>query len=1640
MLEGRAFPNLLSEFVFTRTYSRWLDEEKRREVWPETVNRYTGYIFQGRNVPEELPEQARKLILGLDVMPSMRALWCAGPTMDRDNVCAYNCMGEETEFITRQGVRRFSDFQDGARVTVLTHTGAWKPAVVRSYGQQQLFNITLVRGRSEYKVRATRNHQWLLEDGSRTGEIRLKDRLMRPPRIVADWDYYSSNPEARNYWAFGYVYGDGTLVKNKDGEYTHSMVRLCGEDKARFLDRFQELGYSTSSPPTFGGDAMAYTGHYLKALPSVESDGFENVVAFVRGYLDADGHKNTNGVWPNPFSGIQASKESSIEFIRRVFPTVGAYITQEVDLTGEQTNYGVRPKTSKFGLVLGFGDSENSTFSVKDIQESSVETVWCLEVEDDHSFVLPNGIVTGNCSFLPLDNLRAFGEALYILMNGTGVGFSVERTFINNLPVVLPYTGEAIDYLIQDSTEGWADAVYFGMVQGHLGRKINWNYSRIRPKGSRLKTKGGRASGPEPLKRVLDFIGKTARGAAGRHLKSIEAHDIMCMIAEIVMVGGFRRASLISFSDVDDPDMREAKDWSKGNFPEIRYMANNSAVYHGRPTREVFDREWDALRLSGSGERGFYIVSGPNMAKRGGEYRANPCVTGDTRVMTDRGMVQIQDLVGKPTGLVLDCRFGSDGFGRTTDVGAFKTGTKEVFRLTTDEGYSLRLTADHRVMTARGWVAAQDLKPSDRVHITNQGGAFGTKGDENLGMLAGWLTGDGCVLENGTPRFYFYGEKRGLSARMKDAAQAITGESLASSQYEAADRDHFQSPGLREYLGGMDKGHVPEFVWQGTKDCQRGYLSSLFTADGGVQGTRDKGASIRLSASVESLLRDVQKLLLNFGVASKLYLNRRDAGMRMLPDGKGGTAPYPCQADHELVISKASLVKYQQNVGFLLASKTDKLNAIVDGFTKGPYAERFTARVVSVEACGTEDVYDLTEPTTHSFVADGVVVHNCGEIRLRFRRALDPWTGRGGGGQFCVAGDTPLVTREGITTIRDAVGKPVHVWNGQKWSKVTPFQTGIAQKLYRVQFSDGSFLDTTEYHRFSVSHRNTRGTKTPWREMTVGEIRAAGVGKRWATEPFQIVQEAGEIVDPGHAYTAGAAVGDGWIRQTSGGGHPNPRVYTGLWGQKDSVMPVVGVRGTPHVANVGNTALMMTTVFCPDQDPEFIQAVKNGAAALDPLFRWSRNAILHFLAGWLDADGSGMGKGGVRLYVSDEARARKVQLLLTRCGIRSTIRLFQAAGTQTNYGSRTRDLWYVDITDCADIPCHRLNTSDGHVPLCKSKYQTIRAIEELPGLHPTFCFEEPERHMGVFGNTLTYQCNLVAAVMRSWDTLETMVEKVRVATWLGMAQASYTNFPYLRPAWKELSEEDRLLGVDITGQCDNPALSGDNEVMLHLNRVARETAMEASKALGVNYPAAITCGKPSGNSSQFVDCASGFHTRYAEFYFRHVRISSKDPLFKLIRDQGVPVYPENGQEHLPEDKVDVWVARFPVKAPEGAMLRKHERALDQCHRYLKIMRTWCGEKGHNQSATIYVREHEWKEVGEWLWENFDEVVGLSFLPYEEGGTKYRLAPYVEISEAEYEDALRTMPQVDFSVLSIYETMDEGQGAQEVACVAGACLF
>jgi len=290
-------------------------------------------------------------------------------------------------------------------------------------------------------------------------------------------------------------------------------------------------------------------------------------------------------------------------------------------------------------------------------------------------------------------------------------------------------------------------------------------------------------------------------------------------------------------------------------------------------------------------------------------------------------------------------------------------------------------------------------------------------------------------------------------------------------------------------------------------------------------------------------------------------------------------------------------------------------------------------------------------------------------------------------------------------------------------------------------------------------------------------------------------------------------------------------------------------------------------------------------------------------------------------------------------------------------------------------------------------------------------------------------CNLSAAVARKDDTFESLRDKVEVAAIIGTLQSMATYFPGLRPQWKQNCDDERLLGVDITGQMDSP-IAQDAEVKAQLRQIAVEVNRQTAAALGINQSVAITCVKPSGNSSQLLDCSSGLHSRWAPYYIRNVRVATHSPLYKVLRDASVPMDPENGQ--TPEN-ANTWVIHFPVKAPEGSITREDRSAIQQCEFWLQNKLHWTE---HNPSCTITYRPDEVLDVMKWVWEHRDQIGGLSFLPAFDA--KYDNMPYVEITREEFEQRAAAFPEIDFSKVYRYEEEDLTNAAQELACSAGYC--
>src|SRR5450755_402146 len=573
--------------------------------------------------------------------------------------------------------------------------------------------------------------------------------------------------------------------------------------------------------------------------------------------------------------------------------------------------------------------------------------VMDIEVEEDHSFISA-GIVVSNCFVIPspedsrqgiLDNLKLMTE---IMARGGGVGI---------------------------------------------------NLSSLRPRGSYIKTVNGTASGP----------------CSWAQLYSVATGDV-------IQQGGSRRGALLIMLDHPHPDIEEiitvkrtagkiehanlSVCISDAFMQAVKDDADWNLTWQGEVKKTIPARKlWDLICTSAweSAEPGMVFIDRYNKESNTWYYEnircVNPCVTGDTLIYTDQGLFSAGELAksGKPITVVSS---GGEGVVLHQASNVFSTGVKPVFRLQTAEGYTVRLTSNHKVLTNTGWKDAGNLVAGEKLLLLNGEGGFGSSGNADLGMVLGWLVGDGYInkQQQTSIALSFFGEKRAVAPHFADAVNRLLAGSENERNYQVGvqdiherDESRVESVRLARLIDPElfdNKLQIPASVLRGSHEMQKGFLSALFTADGSVQGNLEKGASVRLTSISQPLLEGVQRLLLNFGIASSIYKNRREQGMRDLPDGKGDTASYNCQAYHELAISRGNLLPFARQIGFLTIEKQSKLEDILTNYRRGPYREDFLATFESLIADGEETVYDLTEPQAHLFVGNGLVLHNCGEQGL----------------------------------------------------------------------------------------------------------------------------------------------------------------------------------------------------------------------------------------------------------------------------------------------------------------------------------------------------------------------------------------------------------------------------------------------------------------------------------------------------------------------------------------------------------------------------------------------------------------------------------------------------------------------------------
>ena len=589
----------------------------------------------------------------------------------------------------------------------------------------------------------------------------------------------------------------------------------------------------------------------------------------------------------------------------------------------------------------------------------------------------------------------------------------------------------------------------------------------------------------------------------------------------------------------------------------------------------------------------------------------------------------------------------------------------------------------------------------------------------------------------------------------------------------------------------------------------------------------------------------------------------------------------------------------------------------------------------------------------------------------------------------CVSGETLLITKDGLHRIKDIVGQNVEVWNGESWSLVIPMVTGHNRKLYRVQFGDGTFLDVTEGHRFFIADRFA----TSYKEFTTAELQSHLQTHPYAvhTESFEIAYHDGEYIDPTWSYTLGQLVGDGSLCKS----HGKPQLQLRLYGEKSyRELTLAGRTSGKERFYTENKDLpcLLYTGFHTNFDPEMVRLLKSSASAFDPIASWSRESILHFVAGLADSDGSAVPSGGIRLYLSDYDRAYRVYLLLLKCGIRSSVNLVQKAGTMTNLGQRKKDLWYLQITDCAAIPCQRLDTQLGHKPTIKGKWQNVRGITELPDLHDTYCFDEPIHHKGVFGGTLTGQCNLAEIHLNQIDPNDLKAQE-DAFTAGGLTVAALLNHQFTEPRYQKSRLLDPIVGVSFTGLFDffvqafgtewlNWWEAGRPNTMRGLEFKAKEqeylstwkatvhkVVAEYCTKHGINPPNRCTTVQPAGTKSLLTGASSGWHPPKAQRFIRRITFGKNDPVALACLDYGYSIVPsqsdkdENG--NLLTDAFDPrcteWLVEIPVEVPWANIPGADEVSIElfsataQFDFYMQVQKYYTA---HNTSATIELREDE----------------------------------------------------------------------------------
>jgi len=643
----------------------------------------------------------------------------------------------------------------------------------------------------------------------------------------------------------------------------------------------------------------------------------------------------------------------------------------------------------------------------------------------------------------------------------------------------------------------------------------------------------------------------------------------------------------------------------------------------------------------------------------------------------------------------------------------------------------------------------------------------------------------------------------------------------------------------------------------------------------------------------------------------------------------------------------------------------------------------------------------------------------------------------------CVTGDTMIPTRKGWFPISQLEGKTCEVWNGVRWSTVTPYSTGL-NETSEILFSDGTSIKATDYHGWAIHGPGKTGEKkqhpTPGRGRThYRKVMTSQLKPGMSLSKFDLF-DLMEGVEPDpkiDAYSQGFYSGDGNKNSTGSWVYePKYAVIPRLVGTIKEALPEYNRRDWKH-------GEMLPKNFVPLNH------------SLDYRINW--------LAGLLDADGCCVqtkeGSDSIQIFAVDREFLMDVKRLILGLGSHCQLSLAGEGGfgfIGEDNGSRaffkpthrlTVSPYETQNILSKGLKTNRLEFKEPVFLSERRRYVTIVSVTPY-SQEETFCYTEVENGLGMFEGIVGPQCgeiilrdrelcNLSEAIVRENDSVSSMLDKVRLASVLGTWQSTQTSFNFVEPEWQKNCEEERLLGVSLTGIYDNAMMRGDSgldKLSIKLQKLKSEAIKSnrlEAKVIGIPASVAITTNKPSGTVSQLALCPSGIHQGHSPFHIRGVSQDNKDPVTQFMVDSGFAYEPHYSKPQ------DMTFFKFPTKLAAHTVTRDEVTAIQHMELVKCYNQNW---SEHAVSCTISIRESEWPAVGGWVYDNFDDLAGMSFLPHFEADSSYPQLPYTTCTEAEYNEALDKQPKnIDWSKMADYEKgEDTVAGTREFACVGNTC--